>query len=967
MDNILEQIQSLTDKFNNLFEVEGLGEPSGDVPPSTNKIKKDKKTKDGKVELVSVEDELFPKEGNAKEQFRQKIIDKINGMIQGTATLEDLLQLVRSKQAKPVKEGFEGVIEILEDILGDINRSNKSEKEKDKLYDKIRTARGKELVQSDLYRKRDPHFKSSSSEIRYSSKKDNDDDRTKKKREEDKKLEFSKGGRPIYTRNGKLVDFAEGFEGAIEILEEIINEVSVGALARAAENNFNKRRDVAKDSTEKSKKAHDSYEKQSKEHPEDEPALYHALSKLSTTAKKAGEKADHNNDLVNLKLPKNSKVSANKLFKAADKTYDKRQEEVDKALEKGKGRGDKEFDAPMKKFSRAVDLAVADPVVSRRTNGGANESFEQAINILETVLDAIKKSDKSNEKKSELKSKLINARDKERELANKKAWDSWVKGERKFNTTDVARTETKNTKGERKTRLRSPNNNYRSGGFSKTKPEWKQVEDSIKRHEKKVASESFEQAIKILEEIINEVSVGKLSRALDNSVEKRQKEAQTAREKAENAPKGSNSVLLNAQARKANRRSQDAQVLKSLKLPKDSKVSANKLFKSAEKALPHRENEVTKNSNSSSYSRYRRAWDIADTNPVKYNKSESFEQAIAVLEDIMTAIDKSSKSPERKEELKGKAVKASAKERKEAVKRGQKPTETENQAMYRVLGNREEKEKNTGKHNSYVNPSSFKNENFEQAISQIKELIDCLGESKSQEELSSVAKKVLPQREENARKAHDELNKVTNKLSPYNMLNGKFSQRQRETVANALNKAEKADSKVAHAKSYLEKPKEKQQTGMRFDKILCSCEEELNASKEILENLYKGINKKVNKGELSVSDALRLEKKVQDTISPEKRKLDGKELEAEMKNSLEPEIQVNKTLKALRRNDKKNNQGKANYKFTFDYKPVEEAIRILELFDRPDLIDDISKCLTKKTVKQHLEDTAKKIINSKKK
>ena len=41
MDNILEQIQSLTDKFNNLFEVEGLGDPASDTPPSTNKIKKD--------------------------------------------------------------------------------------------------------------------------------------------------------------------------------------------------------------------------------------------------------------------------------------------------------------------------------------------------------------------------------------------------------------------------------------------------------------------------------------------------------------------------------------------------------------------------------------------------------------------------------------------------------------------------------------------------------------------------------------------------------------------------------------------------------------------------------------------------------------------------------------------------------------------------------------------------------------
>ena len=70
MDNILEQINSLTEQFSNLFEVEGLGDPASDVPPSTNKIKKDRKTKDGKVELVSVEDELFPYDGNKREQYR---------------------------------------------------------------------------------------------------------------------------------------------------------------------------------------------------------------------------------------------------------------------------------------------------------------------------------------------------------------------------------------------------------------------------------------------------------------------------------------------------------------------------------------------------------------------------------------------------------------------------------------------------------------------------------------------------------------------------------------------------------------------------------------------------------------------------------------------------------------------------------------------------------------------------------
>lgn len=110
MQDILKQIQSLKEDFMNLIEVEGLGQPASDVPPSTNKIKKDRKTKNGKVELVSVEDELFPYDGNKREQYRQKIIDTINGMIQGTATLEDLLQIVREKKM-PVRESLDDQIE----------------------------------------------------------------------------------------------------------------------------------------------------------------------------------------------------------------------------------------------------------------------------------------------------------------------------------------------------------------------------------------------------------------------------------------------------------------------------------------------------------------------------------------------------------------------------------------------------------------------------------------------------------------------------------------------------------------------------------------------------------------------------------------------------------------------------------------------------------------------------------------
>lgn len=112
------------------------------------------------------------------------------------------------EQLNVSEECFNDIMDIVEDILGAINRSNKSEKKKDELYNKSREARYDEFMWSDLYRKRDPRFKSSTSEIRCHSRKNNDD-RTKKKRRGDVKMEFSKGGRPIYTRNGKMVDFKE--------------------------------------------------------------------------------------------------------------------------------------------------------------------------------------------------------------------------------------------------------------------------------------------------------------------------------------------------------------------------------------------------------------------------------------------------------------------------------------------------------------------------------------------------------------------------------------------------------------------------------------------------------------------------------------------------------------------------------------------------------------------------------------
>ena len=85
MKSKLELIQEAQSILSSLFEVE-----------DTNKLRREKKGKNGEeVVVTSVQDELFPYEGNAKEQFNKKVVATINDMIEGKATLEYLIQLVR--------------------------------------------------------------------------------------------------------------------------------------------------------------------------------------------------------------------------------------------------------------------------------------------------------------------------------------------------------------------------------------------------------------------------------------------------------------------------------------------------------------------------------------------------------------------------------------------------------------------------------------------------------------------------------------------------------------------------------------------------------------------------------------------------------------------------------------------------------------------------------------------------------
>jgi hypothetical protein len=86
-------MEQICDFADNLFELDY--EEKQNISP--NKISRTKKDKDGeKVEVVSVADELFPYSGSAKEQFNKKVLAKINDMIEGTGSLEDLIQFVRA-------------------------------------------------------------------------------------------------------------------------------------------------------------------------------------------------------------------------------------------------------------------------------------------------------------------------------------------------------------------------------------------------------------------------------------------------------------------------------------------------------------------------------------------------------------------------------------------------------------------------------------------------------------------------------------------------------------------------------------------------------------------------------------------------------------------------------------------------------------------------------------------------------
>ena len=169
------------------------------------------------------------------------------------------------------------------------------------------------------------------------------------------------------------------FNSIVDLTEAIINEASVGDLARAVENNLPKRKKQLADAIKATKAGWKEYEEQAKKHPEEESALYKKAVMTDAAASKLLDKVEHAQDLANLNLPKNSKVNANKLFKVAHKVANDREDKMMNAHKNGESA--KQFVRRLNRSDRADNIVLADPVMSRV----AESLIDEAISILEKV------------------------------------------------------------------------------------------------------------------------------------------------------------------------------------------------------------------------------------------------------------------------------------------------------------------------------------------------------------------------------------------------------------------------------------------------------------------------------------------------------------------------------------------------------------------------------------------------------
>jgi hypothetical protein len=153
-------------------------------------------------------------------------------------------------------------------------------------------------------------------------------------------------------RNAQKADLKE----ALEIMEAIINEVSIGKWKEAAASSLPKRQEKALKSEEEGKQIWKDYEEASKKSPEDEPSLYRKAEKdAEAHAEEHKKNVDRASQAELVSMLKTKGKSANKTIKAAKKVQDKRSEDF--------------YENPnAKTISRKVkasSVAAADPVKSR--------------------------------------------------------------------------------------------------------------------------------------------------------------------------------------------------------------------------------------------------------------------------------------------------------------------------------------------------------------------------------------------------------------------------------------------------------------------------------------------------------------------------------------------------------------------------------------------------------------------------
>lgn len=753
MSDILEEIQELSNKFSNLFEVDDLGQPAMDVPPSQNKIKRDRKTKDGKVELVSVEDELFPYEGNKREQYRQKILDTINNMIQGKATLEDLLQIVRQKKA-PLKEAME----ILEDIHAMIDKHGDKIGPKSELHDLIRSH---QLDAATQYgeEKGKPFGRRWQDEQDFEDRRKGEDTKNYKGQRKTTEKQFKgfgtvtvggaeptelekkirrehakKDGKPVqdYPFDGDIEDYTNDgsksqkiiaksiarhekkeqkkapLKEAMELMEELL-------LERNKENRDKKEKWELKTNniTKKYKKAIQDYAKQ-----EGDEAKYHRA---------AAADYDHIYSQQPAQAPDGSPNSVaayfngkyQEMLRNKGRNEQNIADEVEPLTKKLKNRKHS-FHDRVRGWTESEALEEAMKVLEELIGEGRNleDVVVRGYNKGKVSLDDLQKlmdkahevpSDSSYFHKSKGEKGELSTKHRHMDYERNVLSDGWGKDDNKKIEASIKRKakndksfpvfqalkaykegkanvkealeimedlwskiqEQPSNKKEELTRMyykmkqkegkttsdiiddRKKHMTKQEKGQEKTKERnqkaWKNYLDAVRDYTENTPSmyqfEALEKALSLTEEIINEVSVGALARAVENNLPKRKKneeaaikaykQAQNEYEKgSKESPEDEPALYKKLQctdkaACKEFDKARDAENLKDLNLPKDSKVSANKLFNAAKKVNPERQKkteETVKNTKGTkedakkflnSLKRDNRSFDISLADPVK--------------------------------------------------------------------------------------------------------------------------------------------------------------------------------------------------------------------------------------------------------------------------------------------------------------------------------------------------------------